>query len=131
MQIKYIFYNVILLLLSTLVSESSIFAQTKINEVLASNQLAFFDDFFEYDDWLEIYHEGPILNLAGYYLSDRADNLTKWQFPFDDAGNTTVLPGGYMIVWLDNDPEQGSNHATFKLSPDGEGVYLPNLMESR
>ena len=124
MQIKYIFYNVILLLLSTLVSESSIFAQTKINEVLASNQLAFFDDFFEYDDWLEIYHEGPILNLAGYYLSDRADNLTKWQFPFDDAGNTTVLPGGYMIVWLDNDPEQGSNHATFKLSPDGEGVYL-------
>jgi len=124
MQIKYIYYNVILLLFSILYTESSTFAQTKINEVLASNQLAFYDDFLQYDDWLEIYHEGPILNLAGYYLSDKADNLTKWQFPFDDAGNTTVLPGGHMIVWLDNDAEQGSNHATFKLSPDGEGVYL-------
>ena len=128
MQIKSIFFNVILLSLSIIVTESSTFAQTKINEVVASNQPNvlndFYDDFLEYDDWLEIYHEGPILNLAGYYLSDRADNLTKWQFPSDDAGNTTVLPGGYMIVWLDNDAEQGANHATFKLSPDGEGVYL-------
>ena len=81
MQIKPIFSNVILLFLSIITCATSMFGQTKINEVLASNQLAYFDDFFEYDDWLEIYHEGPILNLAGYYLSDRADSLTKWQFP--------------------------------------------------
>lgn len=124
MQIKTTCFNVILLILSTIILSRSIEAQTKINEILASNQLANFDDFFESDDWIEIYHEGPILNLAGYYLSDRANNLTKWQFPIDDAGTTTVLPGGYMIVWLDNDAEQGADHATFKLSPDGEGVYL-------
>lgn len=114
----------IVLLISLVMQVTSTKAQTKINELLASNQLANFDDFFESDDWVEIYHEGPILNLAGYYLSDREDDLTKWQFPSDDAGTTTVLPGGHMIVWLDNDEEQGADHATFKLSPDGEGVFL-------
>ena len=44
MQIKSIFFYVILLMLSLVTVNSSTFAQTKINEVLASNQLAFFDD---------------------------------------------------------------------------------------
>ena len=65
-----------------------------------------------------------MLNLAGYYLSDREDNLTKWEFPSTNAGITTITPGGHMVVWLDNDTEQGEDHANFKLSPDGEGIYL-------
>lgn len=99
-------------------------SQTYINEIMASNQVAAFDDFFESDDWVEIYHEGGVLNLAGYYLSDREDNLTKWQFPNTNPGITTITPGGHMVVWLDNDEEQGEDHANFKLSPDGEGIYL-------
>ena len=99
-------------------------SQTFINELMASNQLALFDDFFESDDWLELYHEGGVLNLAGYYLSDREDNLTKWQFPSTNGGVTTILPNGHMVVWLDNDEEQGEDHTNFKLSPDGEGIYL-------
>ena len=99
-------------------------AQTYINELMASNQLAVYDDFFEFDDWVEIYHEGGVLNLAGYYLSDREDNLMKWEFPSTNAGITTITPGGNMVVWLDNDTEQGEDHANFKLSPDGEGIYL-------
>ena len=91
---------------------------------MASNQLAVYDDFFEFDDWVEIYHEGGVLNLAGYYLSDREDNLMKWEFPSTNAGITTITPGGHMVVWLDNDTEQGEDHANFKLSPDGEGIYL-------
>ncbi len=106
------------------VASNKVISQTYINELMASNQLALFDDFFESDDWIEIYHEGGVLNLAGYYLSDSEDNLTKWQFPYTNAGVTTITPGGYMIVWLDNDTEQGEDHASFKLSPDGEGVYL-------
>ena len=51
-------------------------AQTYLNELMASNNVAVYDDFFEFDDWVEIYHEGGVLNLAGYYLSDREDNLT-------------------------------------------------------
>ena len=86
-------------------------SQTYINEIMASNQVAAFDDFFESDDWVEIYHEGGVLNLAGYYLSDREDNLTKWQFPNTNPGITTITPGGHMVVWLDTKP----NSSVFQL----------------
>ncbi|NQX92785.1 MAG: hypothetical protein HRT74_11800, partial [Flavobacteriales bacterium] len=55
-------------------------AQLYINEVMASNREGIFDDFFERDDWIEIYNSGGIQNLAGYYLSDDPELLTKWEF---------------------------------------------------
>ena len=77
-------------------------AQTYINELMASNQEAVYDDFFEFDDWVELYHEGGVLNLAGYYLSDREDNLTKYEIPSTNAGITTITPGGHLVFWLEN-----------------------------
>ncbi|PCJ81386.1 MAG: hypothetical protein COA49_04620 [Bacteroidetes bacterium] len=118
------FLRCIILTISLLPTSTSAIAQTFINELMASNQQALFDDFFESDDWVELYHEGGVLNLEGHYLSDRADNLTKWRFPSTNAGLTTILPNGYLLIWLDNDSIQGENHAEFKLSPDGEGIYL-------
>lgn len=99
-------------------------AQLYINEVMASNREGIYDDFFERDDWIEIYNSGGIQNLAGYYLSDRADSLDLWQFPSTNAGLTTVLPNNHLLVWVDNDPEQGEDHTNFKLSGDGETIYL-------
>ena len=41
-------------------------AQTPvINELMASNDLAHYDDFFEFDDWVEIYNPGGLVQLAG------------------------------------------------------------------
>ena len=37
-----------------------------INEVIASNDFGQMDVAFEYDDWIEIYNAGGIINLAGY-----------------------------------------------------------------
>ena len=99
-------------------------AQLYINEVMSSNSEGIFDDFFERDDWIEIYNAGEIQNLAGYYLSDRADILTLWQFPSTNAGLTTVLPNSHLLIWVDNDTEQGENHTNFKLSGDGETIFL-------
>ena len=73
-------------------------AQLYINEVMASNREGIYDDFFERDDWIEIYNSGGIQNLAGYYLSDRADSLDLWQFPSTNAGLTTVLPNNHLLV---------------------------------
>ncbi|MEE2919361.1 MAG: hypothetical protein VYA72_04105, partial [Bacteroidota bacterium] len=40
-----------------------------INELMASNDLAYPDAFFEYNDWMEIYNaEDTIVQLAGYHL---------------------------------------------------------------
>ncbi|WP_306643701.1 lamin tail domain-containing protein [Sanyastnella coralliicola] len=98
--------------------------QVVINEVLAGNQNDIQDDFFEYDDWIEIYNPGSIINLAGYYLSDDPDSLDKWLIPSTNPGLTTILPGGYQIFWIDNDEEQGEDHASFKLSTDGETIFI-------
>ena len=57
-------------------------AQTPVlNEMMSSNQLAHFDDFFESDDWVEIYNPGGLLDLAGHHISDDPTNLTKYTFP--------------------------------------------------
>ncbi len=99
-------------------------SQVVINELMAVNNSTDYDDFFEAEDWIELYNSGGIVNLAGYYLSDDPDSLTKWMFPTTNAGLTTVLPGGHLRIWCDNDVDQGEDHASFKLSADGEEVFL-------
>jgi hypothetical protein len=103
----------------------------RINEILTRNSTIAMDDFFEYDDWIEIYNPpgSGITNLAGYYLSDNPDSLTKWQIPADDAGVTTVLPNNFIIFWIDDDYDnlnsQGPSHnAGFTLDSDGEMILL-------
>jgi hypothetical protein len=39
-------------------------------------------------------------------------------------GDTTLAPGDYLVVWADEQPEQGPFHAPFKLDADGEDVFL-------
>lgn len=95
-----------------------------LNELQASNSNGVYDDFFEFDDWVEIHNSGSLLNLAGHYLSDDLDSLDKWKFPDTNPGLTTILPGGHLLIWCDKDPEQGEDHADFSLSGDGETVYL-------
>ena len=96
----------------------------KLNELMASNNLAVFDDFFESDDWVEIYNAGGLIDLAGYHISDDPNNLTKFTFPDTDPGNTFLTPGSHALVWCDNDSVQGVMHANFKLSAEDEGVWL-------
>jgi large repetitive protein len=103
----------------------------KINEILPSNQAIQFDDFFEYDDWVEIYNPpgNPITNLAGYYISDDPDTLDKWQIPATDPSVTTILPNNFLILWVDDDfynnTSQGADHnAWFTLSSEGETFLL-------
>ena len=95
-----------------------------INEALSSNSTVDYDDFFQYEDWVEIYNTGGIQNLSGYYLSDDPDTLNKWMFPATNPGLTTILPGGHLRIWCDNDEQQGEDHTNFKLSSEGEIIFL-------
>jgi len=96
-----------------------------INEIVASNNLDQMDEFFEFDDWLEIYNSGGIINLAGYYLSDDPNLLTKYMIPATNAGLTTALPNSHIIFWCDNDAlTQGENHTNFTLKSSGETVFI-------
>lgn len=99
--------------------------QLQLNELLASNNTNQMDEFFEYDDWIEIYNAGGIVNLAGYYLSDDPLNLTKHLIPATNPGATTILPGSFIVFFADKDNlTQGELHTNFTLSSNGETVIL-------
>ncbi len=100
------------------------FTKLVINEVCASNQAAWSDADGREPDWVELYNGGSTpLNLAGCGLADGKKNLFKYVFP-----ETAVIPaGGYLMVCCDDgltSTDATELHAPFKLSADGETLYL-------
>ncbi len=93
-----------------------------INELLAKNEAINVDETGEYDDWIELWnYDQAEVDLANHYLTDKRDNLTKWQFP-DSA--VQIFPDEYMLIWCDEDQEDGGLHTNFKLSSGGEFLAL-------
>jgi large repetitive protein len=96
-----------------------------INEFLASNDSCYADELGGYDDWIEIYNAGNIpADLGGLYITDDLGDLMMWEIPDTDPDNTTIMPGGYLILWADKEPEQGAIHVDIKLDADGEEIGL-------
>ncbi len=94
--------------------------QLVINELLASNDTGASDNAGEFEDWIELYNaDDAPLELSDFYLSDNSENPTKWRLP-----NETLYPGEYFIIWADDDTDQGSHHANFKLNKGGEFLGL-------
>jgi hypothetical protein len=96
-----------------------------INEFVADNDSisGINDPDGGYPDWIELYNNTDTpLDLSETYLSDKNDNFQKWQFP----EGTSIPADGYLIIWADEDQEQQGLHANFKLSKNGEGIYLSN-----
>lgn len=100
-------------------------AQTlAINEFLASNNTCCTDEHGDHDDWVELYNYGsePV-DLAGLWFSDHAGE-SGTQIPDDDDEITTVAPGGFIVVWFDEEPDQGLLHVDSKLSAGGESIIV-------
>ncbi len=95
-----------------------------INEVSAANDI-FVDNANKYEDWIEVYNgSAKPLNLAGYYLSDKLNNLVKWKVPASDTLKTYVPAHGHLVIWCSNKADRGVLHAAFKLAKEGGTVYL-------
>ena len=69
-------------LLAFLFSGSLVSSQEPVlNEFLASNESGIRDEDGELQDWIEIHNpHDRELNLDGWYLSDRSDDLARWRF---------------------------------------------------
>jgi hypothetical protein len=92
-----------------------------INELLPVNKTIAADQNGEYDDWIELYNNSASpVDISGYFLSDNKDNRSKWKFPT----GTSVPAMGFLIIWADDDITQAGLHANFKLSSQGEEVFL-------
>lgn len=92
-----------------------------INEFLASNDAVVADQDGDYDDWIEIYNKGnAAVSIGNYRLTDDLTDVTLFTFPT----GTTINANEYITVWADKDASTGEYHADFKLSSDGESIYL-------
>ncbi len=95
-----------------------------INEVVSSNNLIQ-DEFGGKDDYIEIYNNGDAeVNIAGWYISDTPTNSTLVQIPTTNLSKTVIPSKGRIVLWADDEPEQGVLHLGFKLSKDGETLVL-------
>lgn len=104
----------------------------KINEFMASNDAAVADpeddgtgDGSPYDDWLEIYNADTVaIDIGGMYLSDDPGNLKAWQIPTGSPDKTTIPADSFLVLWADEEPQQGILHLDFKLKGSGESIVL-------
>src|SRR5690606_6379376 len=92
-----------------------------ISEFLASNGEVLADDDGDFSDWIEIHNPGATqVYLQEWSLTDDAENLRKWEFPF-----VNVPANGYVVVFASgknrNTPEL---HANFSIGADGEYLAL-------
>ena len=94
-----------------------------INEFLADNATNIVDQDGEHSDWIELKNtDAAPVDLAGWYLTDNATNLTKWQFP-----TTPIGAGGYLKVFASSKNRAVSGqelHTNFGLSKSGEYLAL-------
>jgi len=92
-----------------------------INELMADNERTITDEEGKYEDWIELYNTNDFeVSLDSCYLSDDLYELQKWQFP----DGIKVPAHAYIIVWADDDIEDGPMHTSFKLSANGEVLIL-------
>ena len=91
-----------------------------INELMADNQTTLTDETGAFEDWVELYNPGTsTAQLSNYYLTDDLQNPGKWALP-----DTSIAAGSYLLLWTDNDPEEGPLHSSFALSKNGEELGL-------
>ena len=90
------------------------FSQIVINEYSAANYDGFNDNYGENEDWFELYNASLFpINLNGYYVSDKNNNLTKWQFTSD----VNINPNEHIVIYCSgrNEINGGGIHTNFKL----------------
>ena len=91
-----------------------------LNELMADNEHTLADPAGDFDDWIELVNRGdqPV-RLDGYYLSD--DPAKPFAYALPDQ---VLVPGERLLVWCDDDQDQGPTHGPFKLDKAGETVLL-------
>lgn len=73
----------------------------------------------QYYDFVELKNNSAnSVNLADYYLTDKKSELTQYHLP-----SVTLQPGEYYLVYCSGLSDK-EGHAPFKISSNGETVYL-------
>ena len=97
-----------------------------LSEFLAENQTnTKVDEDGDHSDWLEIWNSGATtVSLNGWYLTDNAGDLRKWQFPVTTPA-VSLAANARLLVFASNKDRRlaiTKLHTNFKL--DAKGDYL-------
>ncbi|MCD4789339.1 MAG: CotH kinase family protein [Bacteroidales bacterium] len=96
-----------------------------INEFMADNDTTIADPQGEFDDWIELFNDGEqYVNIGGMFITDDLDNPTIWQIPGTSPDSTIILPGEFLLLWADDDSDDGIYHLEIKLSASGEQIGI-------
>lgn len=103
-------------------------AQVQISEFMATNSSSpYVDENNDHEDWLELFNSGAsAVALNGWYLTDDATDLRKWQFPVTTPA-VSLAPGARLVVWCSNKNRKTNAarlHTNFKLASEGEYLAL-------
>ena len=98
----------------------------KINEVAAHGS-DYTDPSGKSEDWIELYNpNNEAVFVGGLFLSDDVDNPTKWRI----SAPVVIEPKGFLVIFADNDPEEGGLHTNFSLDNDGEDIVLSQVIDN-
>ena len=90
-----------------------------ITEVLPSNS-SFLAVGGKYYDIVEVMNNSDkTLDLSEYTLTDKRKEPERYRFP-----KVNLKPGEFYVVYCSGDTSLGENHTSFKISANGENVYL-------
>jgi len=98
--------------------------EVAISEFLAVNRGGLRDTGGGTPDWIELVNrEDSAIDLAGWYLTDDRNDLTKWSFPV----STVLAPGARLVVFAsgrDGVDAEGHLHTNFRLAAQGETLAV-------
>lgn len=116
-------FGVLLLLTVSYIPVQAESKKILISEFMAINDNTLTDEDGDYGDWIELYNPGEnAISLKGWFLTDKADNLTKWEIP-----NINLNAGEYLVIFAsekDRDNPAGELHTNFKLTGSGEFLAI-------
>jgi parallel beta-helix repeat protein len=96
-----------------------------VNEVMAKNDSAMQDENGDYDDWIELYNGSQsFINIGGLLITDDESKNQWFRIRENAPDRTTIPPGGLLLLWADEEPEQGPLHLNFRLAAEGEKISL-------
>ena len=102
----------------------------RINEFLPGNSGSIRDNFGEKDDWIELFNAGQeAIDIGGLYITDKLTIPDLWKIPESYPDSTTLQSGDFLILWADDQPEQGILHIGLKIDKDGEEIGLFQELE--
>ena len=89
----------------------------RINEIVSQNEGVWVDEAGETDDYIELYNAAPrTIELSDYLI-------------FDSSGGhvlpkLSLSPKQMVLLWADDNVEQGALHLPFKIASSGERLRL-------